>query len=82
MGLSHVCVVRYDHLTKPTNTHTNPQQGLGKTVQTVAFIHSLVNKQRAHGPYLVVAPLSTLQHWYREFTSWTDLNMCVGLVGV
>lgn len=48
--------------------------GLGKTVQTVAFVHALVEKQRAAGPYLVVAPLSTLQHWYREFSAWTDLN--------
>jgi SNF2 family DNA or RNA helicase len=26
---------------------------------------------------LVVVPLSTLQHWKREFTSWTDLNVIV-----
>jgi SNF2 family DNA or RNA helicase len=25
----------------------------------------------------VVAPLSTLTHWYREFTRWTDLNTIV-----
>ena len=25
----------------------------------------------------MIAPLSTLQHWYREFTSWTGLNTIV-----
>lgn len=25
----------------------------------------------------MIAPLSTLQHWYREFTSWTGLNAIV-----
>ena len=48
--------------------------GLGKTVQTVAFCQSLYTKQQVAGPFLIVAPLSTLPHWYREFTTWTDLN--------
>lgn len=26
---------------------------------------------------LVIAPLSTLTHWYREFSRWTDLNTIV-----
>jgi len=26
---------------------------------------------------LIVAPLSTLTHWYREFTRWTDLNTII-----
>ena len=54
--------------------HTHASSGLGKTVQTVAYINALYTKQRAAGPYLVVAPLSTLAHWYREFTAWTHLN--------
>jgi SNF2 family DNA or RNA helicase len=29
------------------------------------------------GPFLIVAPLSTIPHWYREFTGWTDLNTIV-----
>jgi SNF2 family DNA or RNA helicase len=29
------------------------------------------------GPALVVVPLSTLTHWYREFASWTDLNAII-----
>ncbi len=26
------------------------------------------------GPYLVIAPLSTLPHWQREIEAWTELN--------
>eukprot|EP00978_Attheya_sp_CCMP212_P033461 scaffold135122_cov54-Attheya_sp.AAC.1 len=29
------------------------------------------------GPYLIVAPLSTLQHWYRELSAWTNLNTVI-----
>ena len=29
------------------------------------------------GPFLIVAPLSTIPHWYREFSQWTDLNTIV-----
>eukprot|EP01050_Picozoa_sp_SAG11_P058220 SAG11_NODE_37088_length_258_cov_0.981132_1_plen_75_part_01 len=29
------------------------------------------------GPYLVIAPLSTIPHWYREFSTWTDMNAIV-----
>lgn len=32
---------------------------------------------KTRGPFLIVAPLSTLPHWYREFTGWTTLNTVV-----
>ncbi|CAK4318492.1 unnamed protein product [Aphanomyces euteiches] len=53
------------------------EMGLGKTVQTVAYINHLVTKERLRGPYLIIAPLSTLSHWQREFTSWTNLNAVI-----
>jgi len=37
----------------------------------------LTTKLKKTGPVLVVAPLSTLRHWYREFTRWTDLNTVI-----
>jgi len=37
----------------------------------------LATKLNRGGPVLVVAPLSTLAHWYREFTRWTDLNTII-----
>jgi len=43
------------------------EMGLGKTVQSVTFLHYLWHNQGLPGPFLVVAPLSTLPHWQREF---------------
>ena len=51
--------------------------GLGKTLQTAALSNILANKLNRDGPVLIVAPLSTLSHWYREFTRWTDLNTII-----
>eukprot|EP00303_Exanthemachrysis_gayraliae_P003284 CAMPEP_0206000780 /NCGR_PEP_ID=MMETSP1464-20131121/1691_1 /ASSEMBLY_ACC=CAM_ASM_001124 /TAXON_ID=119497 /ORGANISM="Exanthemachrysis gayraliae, Strain RCC1523" /LENGTH=478 /DNA_ID=CAMNT_0053374049 /DNA_START=27 /DNA_END=1460 /DNA_ORIENTATION=+ len=50
------------------------EMGLGKTVQSVAVLHHIATKEHIGGPFLVVAPLSTLQHWQRELEAWTDLN--------
>ncbi|KAG8093796.1 hypothetical protein GUJ93_ZPchr0012g21180 [Zizania palustris] len=45
------------------------EMGLGKTIQSIAFLASLfVDKL---GPHLVVAPLSTLRNWEREFATWS-----------
>ncbi|RZC92689.1 hypothetical protein C5167_011770 [Papaver somniferum] len=38
------------------------QMGLGKTIQTIGFLAHLQGKWM-HGPYLVLAPLSTLLDW-------------------
>ena len=46
------------------------EMGLGKTLQTIVFLAHL----HAHGiagPFLVVAPLSTLSSWEAEFRGWT-----------
>ena len=48
-----------------------------KTLQTCSFINILANKLNRKGPFLVVAPLSTLEHWKREFNTWTGLNTIV-----
>lgn len=29
------------------------------------------------GPFLIIAPLSTIANWQREFSSWTNLNTVV-----
>lgn len=50
------------------------EMGLGKTVQSVAFVNKLF-ETGYHFPVLVVAPLSTLIHWEREFKNWTDLRV-------
>uniref|UniRef100_H3GJ31 Chromodomain-helicase-DNA-binding protein 9 n=1 Tax=Phytophthora ramorum TaxID=164328 RepID=H3GJ31_PHYRM len=53
------------------------EMGLGKTVQIVSLIEHMRSEESVRGPYLIVVPLSTIQHWRREIESWTDLNVCV-----
>ena len=43
------------------------QMGLGKTIQTIAFLAHLKGNC-LHGPYMVIAPLSTLSNWLNELT--------------
>lgn len=59
----------------PSSSCVNPSSR--KTLQTCAFIDILANKLNRRGPFLVVAPLSTLEHWKREFNAWTGLNTIV-----
>lgn len=40
----------------------------GKTIQSIAFLASLFEENVS--PHLVVAPLSTLRNWEREFALW------------
>ncbi|KAF9281009.1 choline dehydrogenase 6 [Mortierella alpina] len=53
------------------------EMGLGKTVQSVTFLNEIHNTYHIRGPFLVVAPLSTIPHWHREFEAWTDMNVIV-----
>ncbi|KAK4410230.1 ATP-dependent DNA helicase DDM1 [Sesamum angolense] len=41
------------------------QMGLGKTIQTIAFLAHLKGNGM-HGPFLIIAPLSTLSNWMNE----------------
>jgi len=42
------------------------EMGLGKTIQTIALFCHLV-EMGVSGPFLIVAPLSTIENWKREF---------------
>ena len=53
------------------------EMGLGKTVQIVTAINDLAINEGITGPFLVIAPLSTLPHWQMEFERWTHLNVVV-----
>ncbi|XP_058508375.1 lymphoid-specific helicase [Solea solea] len=46
------------------------EMGLGKTIQCIAHISMMVEK-KVMGPFLVVAPLSTLPNWISEFKRFT-----------
>jgi SNF2 family DNA or RNA helicase len=39
------------------------EMGLGKTIQSVSTLAHLASHEAIRGPFLVVAPLSTLSHW-------------------
>lgn len=45
-------------------------QGLGKTVQVIAFITYLKSEQ-IKGPHLIVVPSSTIENWLSEFSKWS-----------
>ena len=49
------------------------EMGLGKTAQSVSMLQSLRSIEGIQGPFLIVAPLSTLPHWERELSQWTDM---------
>ena len=48
-----------------------------KTIQTATYVNQVAKQLHTRGPFLIIAPLSTIPHWYREFTGWTDLNTIV-----
>uniref|UniRef100_A0A8D2Q5P6 Chromodomain helicase DNA binding protein 8 n=1 Tax=Varanus komodoensis TaxID=61221 RepID=A0A8D2Q5P6_VARKO len=52
------------------------EMGLGKTIQSIAFLQEVYNVG-IRGPFLVIAPLSTITNWEREFNTWTEMNTIV-----
>ncbi|XP_061588745.1 chromodomain-helicase-DNA-binding protein 8 isoform X3 [Cololabis saira] len=52
------------------------EMGLGKTIQSIALL-SEVYAASVQGPFLVIAPLSTITNWEREFSTWTQMNAIV-----
>ncbi|XP_009693029.1 PREDICTED: chromodomain-helicase-DNA-binding protein 8, partial [Cariama cristata] len=52
------------------------EMGLGKTIQSIAFLQEVYNVG-IRGPFLVIAPLSTITNWEREFNTWTEMNSIV-----
>ena len=53
------------------------EMGLGKTAQIVRMLSDLSVNEGIDGPFLVVAPLSTLNHWRNEFEKWSELNTVI-----
>nr|XP_040572938.1 uncharacterized protein LOC121121997 isoform X2 [Lepeophtheirus salmonis] len=52
------------------------EMGLGKTIQSLAFVDAILN-YGIRGPFLVIAPLSTIPNWQREFELWSNMNVIV-----
>ncbi|GKV03180.1 hypothetical protein SLEP1_g15531 [Rubroshorea leprosula] len=64
---------------KQTHVILADEMGLGKTIQSIAFLASLFEEN--FFPHLVVAPLSTLRNWEREFATWAPQMNVVMYVG-
>ncbi|KAG0339441.1 putative DNA helicase ino80 [Podila humilis] len=47
------------------------EMGLGKTVQSISLMAHLAETHNIWGPFLVIAPASTLHNWQQEFTKFT-----------
>lgn len=45
------------------------EMGLGKTIQIISLL-SVLHSQWSVGPFLIVAPNSTISNWKREFQKW------------
>ncbi|TRZ01219.1 hypothetical protein DNTS_006047 [Danionella cerebrum] len=52
------------------------EMGLGKTIQSITFLYEMF-LMGLRGPFLIIAPLSTITNWEREFRTWTELNVIV-----
>ncbi|KAL8263425.1 hypothetical protein R6Q59_024774 [Mikania micrantha] len=64
---------------KQTHVILADEMGLGKTIQSIAFLATLCEENVS--PHLVVAPLSTLRNWEREFATWAPHMNVVMYVG-
>lgn len=66
---------------KQTHVILADEMGLGKTIQSIAFLASLFEEGVSAHPHLVVAPLSTLRNWEREFATWAPQMNVIMYVG-
>ncbi|XP_056334959.1 chromodomain-helicase-DNA-binding protein 8 isoform X2 [Danio aesculapii] len=52
------------------------EMGLGKTIQSIALLSEMFSAG-VQSPFMIIAPLSTITNWEREFSNWTDMNAIV-----
>ena len=74
--------VSFDWMARNQRTKRNvilgDEMGLGKTAQSVSILeHLRTVGATPGGPFLVVAPLTTLTHWQREVHKWTHMNAVI-----
>ena len=53
------------------------EMGLGKTIQSMSLLDHLTKINKIRGPFLVLAPLSTLDHWKTVAETWTFMNVVI-----
>lgn len=57
------------------------QEGMGKTIQAIAFLKYLFHNFNFKGPMLVCVPTSTLATWHMEFEKWAPDMVLVCYAG-
>ena len=62
---------------KKVNSILADEMGLGKTVQIVGVLNDIATNHHITGPFLIIAPLTTLPQWKNEFEKWTNLNAII-----
>ena len=71
-------VVGLNWLIRAWHEHRNvvlaDEMGLGKTIMTLSLFDHLNKVYKLRGPFLILAPLTTLEHWKRIADEWTNLN--------
>ncbi|KAL3151223.1 hypothetical protein ABBQ38_013064 [Trebouxia sp. C0009 RCD-2024] len=60
---------------KGINCILGDEMGLGKTAQSISTLEFQRQLCDIPGPFLIVAPLTTLGHWQREVETWTSMNV-------
>ena len=70
VGLNWLIRAWYEH----RNVVLADEMGLGKTIMTLALFDHLAKYCKLRGPFLILAPLTTLEHWKRIADDWTELN--------
>ncbi|MEQ2180465.1 Chromodomain-helicase-DNA-binding protein 9 [Goodea atripinnis] len=77
---NHIAIVYYTNHFYLTSIRRNcilaDEMGLGKTIQSITFLEE-IHRIGIKGPFLIIAPLSTIANWEREFHTWTHLNVIV-----
>jgi SNF2 family DNA or RNA helicase len=57
---------------KKNNVILADEMGLGKTIQTISFLNLIHYELNIDGPFLIVAPATTLYNWLKEFKKWAE----------
>ncbi|KAI9829327.1 MAG: hypothetical protein M1819_006390 [Sarea resinae] len=57
------------------------EMGLGKTIQTISFI-AFLRSMKVNGPFLIAAPMTTLDNWVQEFEKWTPTITAIAYIGL
>lgn len=65
------------HWRSRQNCILGDEMGLGKTAQSISVMAFQRQFGGVQGPFLVIAPLTTLGHWQREIETWTDMDCIV-----